>query len=237
MLGFVNFRLYHSLNLEYPPKLTEGVTDHEKILVDEEVYVSERVSTLNVPLIKVDDNPEEEMSLDQFPNEQDPQKLEEARQEAEKVKKLKTLFKGLKFFINREVPREPLVFLIKCFGGEVSWDKMLFVGASFDENDESITHHIVDRPTMDKKFISRYYIQPQWIFDCVNLRTLLPVNKYLMGATLPPHLSPFIDKEKDQVYIPPEARAFNDPNNIEKSVFYEFLKYINMSIYLLLFYL
>lgn len=75
--------------------------------------------------------------------------------EAEKIKKLKTLFKGLKFFLNREVPREPLVFVLRCFGGEVSWDKLLFVGATFDENDETITHQIVDRPSMDKQFLSR----------------------------------------------------------------------------------
>jgi pescadillo protein len=77
------------------------------------------------------------------------------KQEAEKVKKQKTLFKGLKFFINREVPREPVVFTIRCFGGEVSWDKLLFVGATFDESDESITHQIVDRPSMGKQYISR----------------------------------------------------------------------------------
>lgn len=85
----------------------------------------------------------------------DPTKLEEIKQEAEKVKKLKTLFKGLKFFLNREVPREPIVFTIRCFGGEVSWDKLLFVGATFDESDESITHQIVDRPSLGKQYISR----------------------------------------------------------------------------------
>lgn len=70
---------------------------------------------------------------------------------------MKTLFKGKKIFINREVPREQLVFIIRCFGGEVSWDKLLFVGATFDEKDETITHQIVDRPHMDKQYISRYY--------------------------------------------------------------------------------
>lgn len=86
---------------------------------------------------------------------EDPAKMEEMKQEVEKVKKLKTLFKGLKFFLNREVPREPVVFTIRCFGGEISWDKLLFVGATFDESDESITHQIVDRPSLGKQYISR----------------------------------------------------------------------------------
>lgn len=81
--------------------------------------------------------------------------MEEAKAEAEKVKTLKTLFKGLKVFLNREVPRESLVFILRCFGADVSWDKLLFVGATFDECDETITHQIVDRPNMTTQYISR----------------------------------------------------------------------------------
>ncbi|XP_017788096.1 PREDICTED: pescadillo homolog, partial [Habropoda laboriosa] len=215
MLGFVNYRLYNNLNLYYPPKLTTS-DNSEKVLVDEEAYVSERIAALNVPLVNMDpsvQSPEdEELEMDQFTNEGDAQKLEEARKEAEKVKKLKTLFKGLKVFLNREVPREPLVFILRCFGAEVSWDKLLFVGATFDENDETITHHIVDRPSMDKQYISRYYVQPQWVFDSANARELLPVEKYLIGCMLPPHLSPFTNSQLDQTYIPPEERALTDPS-------------------------
>ncbi|KAJ3643185.1 hypothetical protein Zmor_025910 [Zophobas morio] len=218
MLGFINFRLYHSLNLFYPPKFSVvSQNDDEKSIVDEEVFVSERVAALNFPVSKTSSGEEEEeVEIDTFSTEDTPEKIEEAKIEAEKIKNLKGLFKGLKFFINREVPREPLVFIIRCFGGEVSWDKLLFVGASFDENDESVTHQIVDRPSMDKQFISRYYIQPQWVFDSVNARQLLPVNKYFMGEVLPPHLSPFIDKSRDQQYIPPEEKALYDPEALEE---------------------
>ena len=214
MLGFVNYRLYHTLNLYYPPKLSSA-ENIEKSLVDEDTYVSERIAALNVPLVNLDPSTQvaedEEMEMDQFTNDGDATKLEEARLEAEKVKKLKTLFKGLKVFLNREVPREPLVFVLRCFGAEVSWDKLLFVGATFDESDETITHQIVDRPSMTKQYISRYYVQPQWVFDSVNARELLPVEKYLMGCVLPPHLSPFSDNRQDQTYIPPEERALMDP--------------------------
>ncbi|XP_028170771.1 pescadillo homolog [Ostrinia furnacalis] len=216
MLGFVNFKLYHSLNLVYPPKLTAAFSaDSDKDLIDEQSYVSERIAAMNIPVVKITgaNEVEELPEMDIFNTEdEDPQKLEEAKQEAENVKKLKTMFKGLKFYINREVPREPLVFIIRCFGGEVSWDKDHFVGATFDESDESIAYQIVDRPSMEKQYLSRYYIQPQWVFDSVNARTLLPINKYLMGAVLPPHLSPFTDKIRDQVYKPPEERELLDPN-------------------------
>ncbi|XP_023011676.1 pescadillo homolog [Leptinotarsa decemlineata] len=219
MLGFVNFRIYNSLNLFYPPSFSAlSQADSEKLLVDEDVFIAERVAALNLPLSKSsNESIEDNLEIDSFDiSEGDAEKLEEAKRESEKIKQLKTLFKGMKFFLNREVPREPLVFIIRCFGGEVSWDKTLFVGSTFDENDESITHHIVDRPSMEKQFISRYYIQPQWVFDSVNARELLPVNKYFMGETLPPHLSPFIDKDRDQQYIPPEARALYDESELEQ---------------------
>ncbi|XP_011864189.1 PREDICTED: pescadillo homolog [Vollenhovia emeryi] len=215
MLGFVNYRLYHSLNLHYPPKLTNP-GNIEKTLVDEEAYVSERISALNLPLVNLDPSvpaiEDDNIEIDQFSNETDAAKVEAAKTEAEKVRKLKNLFKGIKVFINREIPREPLVFILRCFGGEVSWDKLLFVGATFDENDETITHQIVDRPSMNKQYISRYYVQPQWVFDSVNARELLPVEKYLMGTVLPPHLSPFTEGRQDQTYIPPEERALMDPD-------------------------
>lgn len=130
--------------------------------------------------------------------------------------KLQNLFKGLKFFLNREAPRESLVFVIRCFGGLVSWDKNLYIGSTFDENDETITHQIVDREDFPTKYMNRFYIQPQWVYDCVNARMLLPVQQYFIGATLPPHLSPFvIESEGD--YIPPEKLALKDLQSIDKN--------------------
>jgi len=205
LLGFVNFRLYHCLNLYYPPTFAAYSASQAKDneLVDREVYLAERIAALNQPLARSgSDAPEEEVELDSFPTTDDPEKIEEAKIEAEKLEKLKTLFGGLKVFLNREVPREPLTFVLRCAGAEVSWDKQLFVGATFTEDDETITHQIVDRPSMATQYISRYYVQPQWVFDCINKRELLPVEQYLIGCVLPPHLSPFIDPSHKDEYNP-----------------------------------
>ena len=49
----------------------------------------------------------------------------------------------------------------------------------------------------------RSYVQPQWVFDCVNWKRLLPVDDYAPGEVLPPHLSPFVEEGEDD-YMPPE---------------------------------
>ena len=49
----------------------------------------------------------------------------------------------------------------------------------------------------------RSYIQPQWVFDCVNIKRSLPVDEYSPGSILPPHLSPFVEEQEGD-YVPPE---------------------------------
>jgi len=105
----------------------------------------------------------------------------------------------LKFFLSREVPTNSLEFIILCFGGQVLFEEEEKVGNI--ENDQSITHQIVDRGSQKRQFLSRVYIQPQWVFDCVNEGILLDTSEYGPTSALPPHLSPFVDDEREG-YVP-----------------------------------
>lgn len=44
----------------------------------------------------------------------------------------------------------------RCFGGQMSWDKSVCIGSTYDVTDETITHQIVDRPNVDKQYINRW---------------------------------------------------------------------------------
>ncbi|XP_077457635.1 pescadillo [Stigmatopora argus] len=209
LMGFINFRLYHSLNLVYPPKLDTKAEqelkneNEEDYALDSESYL-EKLSALSASLARVVSSSEEEAQLDHFPvDEADIEKMQESEKEQKQLETHKKIFEGLKFFLNREVPRESLAFVIRCFGGQVSWESSVCIGSTYNVTDETITHHIVDRPSVPTQYINRYYIQPQWVYDSVNAKVVLPVEDYFMGVTLPPHLSPFVVEEEGD-YVPPE---------------------------------
>jgi pescadillo protein len=113
-------------------------------------------------------------------------------------------------------------FIIRSFGGRVGWPESSGSGSPYDENDESITHVIIDRPLVPGQSVipppqptlqpieetedirerkrRRKYIQPQWVVDCINAGKLVKEDKYERGKILPPHLSPF--GEGKDTYIP-----------------------------------
>ena len=138
------------------------------------------------------------------------------------------LFSQTHFFVSRECPRHPLEFILKSFGCKrVSWELVLGGGAfTHDQKDPSITHEIVDRPTFSSpngseipvhvgqteesspdrpahqyRYPGRAYVQPQWVWDCINSGQLLRPDLYAPGALLPPHLSPWV-KPKPGLYDP-----------------------------------
>lgn len=122
---------------------------------------------------------------------------------------MKTVFKGLRVFVNREVPLRPIYFCLLCGGAtEVGWERGATAGGSsgsgsaFNIGNKTITHHIVDRPPDQlEKRAGREYVQPQWVFDSFNTGVLLLVGQYAPGRAPPPHLSPFVD-DKAQGYVP-----------------------------------
>jgi len=205
MLGFVNFRLYHGLNLAYPPALA-GISTPS----DEDF--SEKLSALNQSLDRTVANSEDIVELDNIPVTDDTAAVEAARKEAELVQKQTKLFEGLRFYLSREVPREPLVFMIRALGGEVSWDNTVASGATYGEADSGITHQVADREmaSLGKSHLGRFYVQPQWVFDSVNRRDRIPEKDYGLGETLPPHLSPFIADRRVGDYVPPEEKKLED---------------------------
>jgi len=200
LLGFVNFRLFSMIGLHYPPTLASSQSEKE----DDATELEDRVASLNLPLktnTEVD-----EVEADVFPSGDD-ESLERLKADQEAQKKFENLFGGMRFFLQREVDREQLTFVIRSFGGEVSWDRTFGAGCTYQESDERITHQIVDRGAQSpaQKVVNRCYVQPQWVFDCVNSRRLVAAEKYFPGVALPPHLSPFVE-EKDGEYVPPEKR-------------------------------
>jgi len=148
----------------------------------------------------------------------DEEKMKEAVHEREMKEKQSNLFKGLKFYLGREIPREPLVFMIRAVGGEVSWDSSVGVGATFPVSDPSITHQVMDREvsSVGEMVLGRFYIQPQWIFDSINRREKCREKDFALGETLPAHLSPFVSDRERRVgdYVPPEQKALEE--NLEE---------------------
>ena len=132
------------------------------------------------------------------------------------------LFAPFTFFLSRETPRQPLEFILRAFGCKrIGWDAVLGDGAFTNiEADSTITHQIVDRPPVTSfteetqvsespsdpssrmvvkpghRVPGRTYIQPQWVWDCINQVKLLRPDLYGPGATLPPHLSPWVKPTK-----------------------------------------
>jgi len=211
LIGFVNFQLYHNLNMFYPPKLTiQNSSDVAEYCKEDEVK-DETLAALTSSLSKsttdsvMAEEVEDEFHLDDGSEEAKQQAAQ--RTERKQNEDFKQIFKECKFFLSREVNRDVMTFLIRSFGGEVSWEKTQGLGATYEATDECITHHVMDRPKVANPILSRHYVQPQWLFDCINAKRLVPVSEYLPGAILPPHLSPFVDDSNPDQYVPPERAS------------------------------
>jgi len=126
---------------------------------------------------------------------------------------LKRLFSSYVFFFNREVPLEWMQLCTVSFGAKVGWDGPQ---SPYSATDPRVTHHVVDRPQQGVS-LQREYVQPQWIFDCINAGVALPAHAYRPGAKLPPHLSPFVDDEKEG-YVPRYREEIQKLQNVSKGL-------------------
>ncbi|KAJ2335535.1 mRNA-binding ribosome synthesis protein nop7, partial [Coemansia sp. RSA 2671] len=223
LLGFVNYRLYTTSNLSYPPKVDQSMDDSAaglgslrieakrvedliKATQPTETTVPEvamtkemkqRMETLGSKIKKIvaaDTTAPAYESVGDADGDQDDESQQSDNQ----------LFAKQVFYLSREVPRYSLEFVIRAFGGRLGWDQTSGGGSPYAENDRTITVQISDRPVQGHQFLDRIYVQPQWVYDSINARRLLDVDDYLIGQTLPAHLSPFVEYEEGD-YVPEAA--------------------------------
>lgn len=110
------------------------------LLDEEDDVIAERICSLAKPLSRAQ-NVENEVTIDSFDDQETGEKFAEKMREAEA---LRSLFKKCYFFLNREVSKEPLAFVIRNCGGNVSWDGC--PQQPFNEDNPIVTHVIMDRP-------------------------------------------------------------------------------------------
>jgi len=193
--SFILYKFYTEDNLKYPPIGQNDYSDDELVKRQQSDLES---LTLELRKSKTVEAPEDD--IDELAAATGDEGLQKAIEQEKSQRAQKNIFKGCKVFISRESPRAPLAFLLRSLGAEVSWDKELYPGATFNSDDDCVTHLVIDRPTAPQK-LGRQAVQPQWVFDSVNFGGLMPTNDYVPGAELPPHLSPFV---KEGQYVPPD---------------------------------
>ena len=186
LMKFVNYKLYKDIGLNYPPPEENfdipffGFNSLNIRQFQEKINSKEQINT------------KEEINIKS-------EEWNKISKKEEENKKLKNLFKNYIFFIGREIQKEIFEMIILSCGGLYGDDTE---NSSFNENDERITHYIIDRPIENIIFKeNKEYIQPQWIFDCVNNIKILPVSNYAPGKKLPFHLSPFYEVDDKGNYV------------------------------------
>lgn len=255
LLSFVNYRLYTSIGLKYPPKFDQLMDEQGaelaafslegvNIATDGEVKAITNVETAHGPDPKVQAEVNKlvkQLKADSS-NGDTPMEVDAAEETAtDSIDKFEPLapggdvlpqpeessndpaqlFSKFTIFLSRETPRQPLEFILRAFGCKrIGWDAVLGEGSiTTDETDPSITHQIVDRPVVqaattangdgednqtaqklapNQRYPGRIYVQPQWVWDSANDLELKSPELYAPGASLPPHLSPFVSNKQGQ---------------------------------------
>ncbi|KAJ1733936.1 mRNA-binding ribosome synthesis protein nop7 [Coemansia biformis] len=234
LLGFVNYRLFTAVNLTYPPRLDQALEDNAAGLGSLRIESRRVEDMLEAARSGDDDgsNGASDDEAGNAPS-HDAKAVKarmgslEAKMQAivaadsaapayeavggdasggdeDALQAADLLFDKQVVYLSREVPRYSLEFAIRALGGRVGWDRSSGGGSPYTENDQAITVQIADRPVQGHQFLSRTYVQPQWVYDSINARRLLDTTDYLVGQQLPPHLSPFVEYAEGD-YVPEEA--------------------------------
>lgn len=256
LLGFVNFRLYTSIGLVYPPKLDveseeQGAELSAFQLERQDGDTASRIQNAVSDETREKAQAEADRILAQPANgekeeENDAEQEENGEQAAEGLDQFAPidetadtllqpsatadsatagqLFEPFTIYLSRETPRHPLEFILRAFGCKrVGWDSLADEPGSYcNEDDKRITHQIVDRPDLplpsppltdgghdeddeeatvrklNQRVPGRTYVQPQWVWDSINLGQLQRPDLYAPGAQLPPHLSPWVKPKKGE---------------------------------------
>jgi len=212
LIKFVHYKLYTDVGLTYPPKRMDlkskdGSKINLKIVKEmqgvalEKLYGKEAMDKKDISE-EFKDTPEYNQMVQ--------------REEAQE--RIRNLFKNNVFYLNREVPRYSLEFLIPAFGGEYGYEGE---ESLYSIDAKEITHHVMDRKINKSKMnldVKRDYVVPQWIYDCINHHIAVPTSQYKPGNPPPAHLSPFIDN-KIEGYLPERQEEINEIKGITEEVF------------------
>ena len=244
-VSFVNYRLYTSINLIYPPKIDiekdeagaglaayfiQSSTEQSPVQTEQPATntlpvkdTTKQLASLpsKIALLSYNaENPSEtaptinEDALDVFISADPDNNLPQPNLSL--TPSTNSLFHGLHIYLSRETPVDALTFLLLSFGVSSLSTEPTAGPSPYPESDSRITHQICDRGKLPANLVpGRKYVQPQWTVDSINRGQLLDESAYIPGAELPPHLSPFVEKQ-DWKYDPEAPMDAESEGEVEQ---------------------
>lgn len=185
LLGFINAKLFINLGMKYPPQ-------YDKEKWDKAYYIGSIIDS------RVQEEETSEKKEEEVQDDEATAKLQNALNlAAENINENEVEEEGLGIFhkfvftIDNTVPLDPVSMIIISLGGTVIWDNR--------STNPHITHTVYDRKQLNNRFTNRIYVQPQYIFDCLNADEVLKPEPYFPGEICPEHVSPWdkIEAEED----------------------------------------